>query len=88
MHKTPLHKVIEAIILPKYDWIVDYKIRTHLNDPQEVYLITYFIEPDEDGEFMVRKEMDEVDNLTHTLFKMVDGENKILDNVFYLVKKD
>lgn len=88
MNQNSLHKVIKSFILPKYDWIVDFKIRMHLNAPREEYTVTYYVEPDEEGMFSVRDEMNEVDNLTLTMFRMVGANyNQILDDVFYVVAK-
>lgn len=86
--KEALSKIIESFILPRFGWIVDYKISLYLNAPLEKYTVTYYVEPDEDGMLEVREEMDEVDNLTENFFKMMGPNgNQVLSEVFYVVKK-
>ena len=88
MNKDSLHKVIDSFVIPKYPWIEDYRIELHLDAPTERYMVYYYVRPEDDGSFTVTEEMDDVEKLTETLFRILGPErNQVFNEVLFLVKK-
>lgn len=80
MNRESLKKVIESLVLPKYPWIEDLDVSVHTTRHplikskkivSEKYTVSYYIGTDEDGTFTVTEDMQKLDSLTHTLFKML-----------------
>jgi len=87
MNKNSLHKVIDSFVIPKYPWIEGYDIEVYLDAPIEKYSVYYYVRPEDDGDFTVTEEMDEVEKLTETLFRMIGPErNQVFNEVIFLVK--
>lgn len=88
MNNISLHKVIRALVLRKYDWIVDYRIEFYFG-ALERYTIYYYVNPDENGTLTVTEEIKEADELTHNLFKMLAPKSyQILDGVEFHIKEN
>jgi len=88
MFTNSLHKIIPSLILPRFPWIIDYEISALWDAPHELYTITYYVEPDDDGSFTVNDEMGRVEKLTYDLFKMVGGNSlQTLDEVVFNTRK-
>lgn len=98
--KNSLDKIIGSFILPKYPWIEDYDINVRTTGYEggafigkvivaEDYIVKYYVKPDDDGDFTVTEEMNEAENLTHTLFRMIGPDkNQYLDEIVFLVKNN
>jgi len=87
MNKDSLHKVIDSFVIPKYPWIEEYDIKVYLNSTIRKYSVYYYITPEDDGSFTVTEEMDDVEKLTETLFRMLGPERyQILNEILFLVK--
>jgi hypothetical protein len=74
------------MVLPQFPWIVDYEILEERIEPmdRDYYRINYFIFTDEDGTFTVTKDMEEVEELTKSLFKMLGPDkNQIFEGVSF-----
>lgn len=89
MDKTSLDRIIQSIILPRYEWMNNFIVYLNIVETPtylENYTITYYVNPDEDGAFTVTEEMEEAESLTRSLFKMLAPEfNQILYDVEFIV---
>ena len=86
MDKTSLDKIIQSFLLPKYKWIDEYEIQVHTYRPplikkgqgiyDEKYKFIYYVKPELDGTFTEEDEHEfkEIEELNHTLFKMLGPE--------------
>ena len=85
MDRTSLHKIIQSFILPKYPWIVDYHIDFYYDSPIEKYTVTYHTDsPDITDK---EDEVNEVEKLSHSLFKMLGlGRNQSINDVEFVYK--
>lgn len=87
MNTKALRKIIDTLVLKKYDWIEDYDIDVYFDSPFERYTIVYYVYPEDYGSFTVTKEMRDVESTSDNLFKMLGTENyQILDDVEFRVK--
>lgn len=87
MDNISLHKIIKSFVLPKYDWIEDYHINFYYDSPIEKYGIIYYVYPDKDGSFTVSEEMEEVESLTYSLFKMLGPSRyQMINEISFQVK--
>lgn len=71
-----LHKVIQKLILPQYPWIIGYEINSHFEDVSELIEVTYYPNSDKTGFFSITEEYIEVEDLTESLFKMLNFDRK------------
>ncbi len=89
-----LDKVIKKNVLPKYPWIVDYKISSAIEgewgvDRKTYYYVNYFINPEwrknNDDEVLLN-DMKKVEDITKTLYKSLGfDENNKLGSVDFFV---
>jgi hypothetical protein len=87
MNKNALHRIIGSVILPRYPWIEGYSIELYLDAPMEKYTIYYYIKPEDDGDFTVTEEMNEVEKMTEDLFRIIGPDrHQVLQEVLFLVK--
>lgn len=61
-------KLIRKIILPKYPWIKNFDITVTVDGAQNLYGVTYYVEPGEDGNFTVTDEFKVVESETWDLY--------------------
>jgi len=69
MNVVSLQKIINKLVLPKYDWIVSYEIDSFYYRPFENFRVVYYVDsPDiTDKEDEVKK----VEKLTENLFEVL-----------------
>lgn len=73
-----LKKVIKSLVLPQFPWIVDFEVIS-FGSPfkfefKEV-IVKYFVEPEEDGLFTVTEDVAKLEDLTKTVFKMINFDD-------------
>jgi hypothetical protein len=66
-----LKKLIRKIILRKYPWIKNFDITVIEDGVQNLYGVTYYVEPDEDGNFTVTDEFKVVESETSNLYRVL-----------------
>lgn len=92
INNNSLEKIIKSIVLPQFPWIDDYEILDNeaamFGTSRHYYRINYFIFPDKDGTFTVTEDMNEVEELTKSLFRMLGPErDEALEGVGFYTKQ-
>jgi len=87
MNKTAFQKLINSIVIRKYQWIVDFNVQLYFDAPLEKYEVYYYIDPNLDGSPDITEKWDEVKKLTKNIFDTL-GPNRYqsLGEILFLVK--
>lgn len=75
-------KAIENFILPQFPWLTGFKVETPWIDDDGIrVLVSYYVELDDNGYFEVTPEFEKVEELTKSVFKMMNDGNHGLNNI-------
>jgi hypothetical protein len=87
MTKDSLSKIIGTFVLEKYTWIEEFTVDVVWDPPFEKFRVTYYVRPEDNNTFTVNEEMNKVDELTLTLFRMLGPDRlQYLDEVHFFSK--
>lgn len=75
-------KAIKTFILPQFPWLIGFNVETPWSEDDGTrVVVSYYPEVGDDGFFEVRPEFREVDELTKSVFNMLNDGNHILYNI-------
>ena len=77
-----LKKAIENFILPQFPWLMDFDVETPWMDEDGIrVLVSYYPELNRGGYFTVTPEFEKVEELTKSIFDMLNDGKHIFYNV-------
>ena len=75
-------KAIENFILPQFPWLMGFDVETPWMDEDGIrVLVSYYPEVDDNGFFTINLEFEKVEELTNSIFSMLNDGKHIFYNV-------
>jgi hypothetical protein len=77
-------KQIKNYILPQFPWVKGFDVDTPWEDDGIIHVVVgYFPEVSEDNTFVVTEDFNRIEEMTKSVFNMLDDGNYTLSNIYF-----